>query len=386
MNIFDNLILNLILLIFPILIWFVYLIHNKNIGLEERELLFDFCIVSSLYLLIKFGYSNKILINVPLLIAYFKDKKRSSLILTLIVLILNFSYFNLFEYSLYYILSFIIINPIFKIIAIGFLMIILFIFNNLMVNLFSSILSFVIITFTIIIMIKKFKKIINYHLTLKDLEQEKQYQLSLFKITHEIKNPIAVCKGYLDMFDINNDSHSKKYVPILKSEIERVLILLNDFLHMTEIKIEKEIVDIVMIIEDVLDNFKIILKEKQIDCQFAFPENSIYIYGDYNRLSQVFINLIKNSIEAMDKNKNSVIKISCFKKDDGIYINVYDNGEGIDKELLPKIKTPFWTTKKNGTGLGVSLINEIVIAHNGVLNYSSKKGRETLVELKFPLP
>ncbi len=386
MNIFDNLILNLILLIFPLLIWFIYLIHNKNIGLEERELLFDFCIVSSLYLLIKFGYSNKLFINIPLLISYFKDKKRSTLILTIIILILNFNYLNLLEYSIYFILSFIIINPIFKISTIGFLMTILFILNNLTINLFSSVLSFIIITFTIIIMIKKFKKIINYHLTLKDLEQEKQYQLSLFKITHEIKNPIAVCKGYLDMFDINNDSHGRKYVPILKSEIERVLILLNDFLHMTEIKIEKEIVDIVMIIEEVLDNFKIILKEKQIDYQFVFPENSIYIYGDYNRLSQVFINLIKNSIEAMDKDKNSAIKISCFKKEDGIYINVYDNGEGIDKELLQKIKTPFWTTKKNGTGLGVSLINEIVTAHNGVLNYYSKKGRETLVELKFPLP
>ena len=57
---------------------------------------------------------------------------------------------------------------------------------------------------------------------IKEIEKQKQFQNSLFKITHEIKNPIAVCKGYLDMFDVNNQEHSKKYIPILKEEIERL--------------------------------------------------------------------------------------------------------------------------------------------------------------------
>ena len=66
----------------------------------------------------------------------------------------------------------------------------------------------------------------------------------LFQITHEIKNPIAVCKGYLDMFDVNNKEHAVKYIPIMKEEISRTLYLLEDFLSMNRLKVHKEIVDI----------------------------------------------------------------------------------------------------------------------------------------------
>ena len=75
----------------------------------------------------------------------------------------------------------------------------------------------------------------NPNMTLKELEQEKQIRESLFKITHEIKNPITVCKGYLDMFDVEDKKKSEKYVSILKDEIKRVLVLLEDFLSINKI-------------------------------------------------------------------------------------------------------------------------------------------------------
>ena len=187
------------------------------------------------------------------------------------------------------------------------------------------------------------------------------------------------------MFDVKNVEHSKKYIPILREEIERTLILLQDFLSMTKIKINKEIVDINMILEDVIDNFIPILKEKKIIGDFDISEESIYIYGDYNRLSQAFINIIKNSVEAADYGKEPFIKIYTKINKDNIKIYIIDNGLGISKENLKKISEPFFTTKHHGTGLGVSLSYEIIEVHDGKIVYESEEGMGTKVEITIPL-
>ena len=111
-------------------------------------------------------------------------------------------------------------------------------------------------------------------------------------------------------------------------------------------------------------------------------DDEIYINGDYNRLVQVFINLLKNSCEASNVSK---IKIWSKVSNDQIKIYIEDNGLGMDKETLSKIKEPFYTTKARGTGLGVSLSDEIISAHCGVLNYSSKPGKYNLATVILPI-
>ncbi len=409
MNIFDSMVLNMILLIFPTLLWLIYLIHNKNVGVQESDLLFNFSNVTTIYLLSKFGVpliGDKflLLINIPLIVAYFKKKKASIIMLSIIIVIYYYQNFNcllfflIFEYLIYYLIYYvtknnstktIIIITLLKVFAFTICYIDLgnFSINNQqkVIDLLLINANFIFLLTLIIFIYIKFEDIIKYHMSLKELEQEKQYRASLFRITHEIKNPIAVCKGYLDMFDINNIEHSKRYIPILKNEIERTLILLKDFLYMTKIKIDKEIVDVIMVLEDVIDNFVPILKENNIEYDFKLIDDSVYIYGDYNRLMQVFINLIKNSVEAVDYDKQSKLKITTKLIDSSIYIYIYDNGIGIDEETLKKIMEPFFTTKPNGTGLGVSLTNEIIKAHGGEIKYTSLEKVETLVEIILPL-
>src|SRR5699024_545277 len=112
-----------------------------------------------------------------------------------------------------------------------------------LINSLLMLVTFIVITYLIIYMYNKGEDIIKLHMSIKELENDKQIRDSLFKITHEIKNPIAVCKSYLDMFDINNKEHIK-YINILKEENEKILLLLQDFLAMNKIKIQKEILDI----------------------------------------------------------------------------------------------------------------------------------------------
>ena len=124
--------------------------------------------------------------------------------------------------------------------------------------------------------------------------------------------------------------------------------------------------------------------QKKIKLKVNLIDDEVYIKGDYNRLSQVLINIVKNSIEAINK-ENGVIKIKNYINKKYIIIVIEDNGYGISKKNLKKIKEPFYTTKNRGTGLGVSLSDEIIKAHGGTLTYVSKENIGTKVIIKLPL-
>ena len=366
---------NVIILLFPLLVNLFYCTYSNNINKEQSKLWLDISLLSSLYLLLIFNKENTdliILYNIPLLFAFIKKRTFISLIITIIIL---FNYIDanitiyVIEYLIYYLIYFFYQKNI-----INLFLIIKFIFNF---DLFTGVI-FIFIAYLVIFLYKKGEDIIKLHMNIKDLEKEKQLRTSLFKITHEIKNPIAVCKSYLDMFDINNKDH-ERYIDILKDEMNNILLLLQDFLAMNKIKIQKEILDINLLLEDVVNQFEPVLKDKDIKFIYNICQDEVFIEGDYNRLNQVLINMIKNSIEAIEN--RGVIKIN-FEMDKNFKIIIEDNGIGIPEDELEKIKEPFYTTKKNGTGLGVSLSIEIIKAHNGKIEYLPlKKGTRVIIEL-----
>lgn len=393
MNILDLILLNNTIIITPLLIYLLYNAYIKVIDKKEDKLIFLIIIIMQLYLIYKYSFSlNKyaplVIVDIPLLLSYYKKNK----ILPILISIINIIYYNTFydnlliisvEYIIYY---FILLKGkkqivLFWIIKLVFITYYKYISTDLLLEiLISSCLSF----FSLYL-IKKAEEIINIHSKLKKIEKEKQIQTSLFKITHEIKNPIAVCKGYLDMYDEKDIEKTKKYIPIIKDEINRVLILLEDFLSMNRQIINKDILDINMLLDEVIRSMELLFKNKKIKIQNSISEDEIYINADYNRLTQVFINIFKNSIEALENKTNPTIKI--WTEIEKNYINIYikDNGVGMSKEELKKIKEPFYTTKQKGTGLGVSLSNEIIKAHKGKLKYMSKQNEYTLTVVSLPL-
>ena len=408
MHLIDSLLLNVILIIFPLLLYLFYDIYNTNIQSKKNEYLLDIALFTSLYLILKLGGMNNqhplIIFNAPLIIAYANKRNLSIFSLSILIVSYQITFLNcnifliVVEYLSYYLLYLYLNRKEFKwrlyidyFIVIKSMFISIFIFstiNNindmlLVVQVFGLVIILYITTYFAIDLFTKGKSMIRLNMSLKELEHEKQIRNSLFKITHEIKNPIAVCKGYIDMFDVNNLEHSHKYIPIIKDEIERVLVLLQDFLSISKVKIDCDIMDINMMLEDVINSLNPLLNANDILFINDMFDDEIYINGDYNRLSQVMINIIKNSIEA-SKDKNSYIKISTEIKENKYCILVEDNGCGISKEGLKKINELFYTTKKNGTGLGVYLSNEIIKAHKGTIKYSSFEGEWTRVEIILP--
>ncbi len=408
MEIFDMMILDIILIALPLTFYLLYLAYTKTFNKKENELLIVVTIFTILYLLFKYTrplYMNMpfMIINIPLIIAYIKKSKIPIVVTSVIMVAYYYSFYQnylpiiLLEYLLYYLFylklfkefkvhDFILIFTTIKVV----ITLILLSYQNYVFPVYVS--EIIIegiylyaVANIIIYFLNKTEEVLKLHMNIKEIKHNEQIHTSLFQITHEIKNPIAVCKGYLDMFDSENPKHFKKYIPILKDEINRTLLLLEDFLAMNKVKINKDIIDINLLIEEVIKNIDMLCQENNIKLTTKIIDDDIYINADYNRLTQVFINLLKNSIEAIPKDKNGKIIVHERMKENHIIITIKDNGKGMSKELLNKIKEPFYTTKQRGTGLGVSLSDQIIKAHNGTLNYESKEGEYTKVTITLPI-
>ena len=402
-NVFQQILLNIILLVFPLTFNLFYYTYGNNVDKEQSKTFLDFALLSSLYLLITYNMvednlSIMLLFNIPLIFAYIKKRSYIGIIISIILIYL---YYNLgmnilifiFEYLVYFIIYLLtykrkesLFLALFFIFKSLFSISLYFIYDEKfqLVDNLLMLVTFIVITYLIIYMYNKGEDIIKLHMSIKELENDKQIRESLFKITHEIKNPIAVCKSYLDMFDINNKDHVR-YINILKEENEKILLLLQDFLAMNKIKVQKEILDINMLLEDVVDQLTPLLKEKNINFAYDISLDEVFVEGDYNRLNQVLINMIKNSVEALDATENPKISLNYEIKDNHFIIIIEDNGCGIKAEDMERIKEPFYTTKKNGTGLGVSLSLEIISAHDGTLEYLSQENIGTKVIITLPI-
>lgn len=409
MNLFETIIINIIFCLFPLLLYLFYLIFQRNVERRENDLILDVAILSSLYLIIRFSVSSNlpftvVLINVPLVISYLKRRTMTPFIISSVIVVYLSQYFSIawyyfmIEYALYYLIHLFINrrkcdSMIFTItfIVLKFICYLwpLLYLHKLTIGSFThAVILYLFFAISLLLTIKLFGKceeIAKYYISKTDLEQERKIRSSLFRITHEIKNPIAVCKGYLDMFDVENPKHSKKYIPIMKDEINRTLLLLQDFLSISKVRIEKDYMDVNVLVEEVMNNFSLMLKEHNIEGNLNLVDDDIYIMGDYNRLTQVLINLLKNSVEAIPKERRGEITITTKSQENKFYLEIKDNGNGITKDVMQKIQEPFFTTKTNGTGLGVSLSREIIKAHDGQIVYESEPYQGTTVKIWLPI-
>ncbi len=406
MDIYISLFLNITFIMFPLCLCLICISNLQKLDEKTNTIYLDLALITMCYLISNLvdrgSFLGLYLLNVPLILSY-KNKRTITSIIISIILVLYYDklfpiniIFFIVEYSLYFLINLIFQKK--KINDIGSIVIIAatksLILNNLIVysNIeykskwflnFSSII-FICLTVLTIYLFKKTEENLIFKRKFLELEHEKELRNSLFQITHEIKNPITVCKGYLDMFDVNNIEHSKKYIPKIKNEIDRVLILLEDFLSIKKLKIDKDIMDINMLVEDISENFKDIFMGKQIKGIFDIDQNEVFINGDYNRLSQVLINVVKNSIESLDK-PTKIIKISTTINKNYAKIIIEDNGKGMNEEELNKICKPFYSTKSSGTGLGLYLSNEIIKEHNGSMMYESKENIGTKLTICLPI-
>ena len=201
-----------------------------------------------------------------------------------------------------------------------------------------------------------------------------EYDLDLLK--HEIKNPLLICNGYLDMIMNKKIETKRTYLEIIKQEINRTLQIVEN------VKSKKEIFDLTLLFEDIEETLKDLLKESY--CLISYEDSEeIYLEGNYNGLKQAFINIIKNSLESKNKEILKInIKVTTLKN--YYKITIEDNGMGMTKEEINHIYNEYYTTKKNGTGLGIPFIKRVIDNHHGKISYKSIKDFGTTVTIYLP--
>ena len=130
--------------------------------------------------------------------------------------------------------------------------------------------------------------------------------------------------------------------------------------------------------------FKPIAKQEGVDLSITVPDNSIYLQADPGLIEQVLVNLTKNAIEAVKEKEGAKVTLNLQKQRDGkISITVADNGKGIEEIMLEQIFVPFFTTKKEGSGIGLSLSRQIMRMHKGNITVQSEEGEGTVFTLSF---
>lgn len=143
-----------------------------------------------------------------------------------------------------------------------------------------------------------------------------------------------------------------------------------------------------IIFKELLEQITVLMKEElklvSANLTIRIQPDTLTVLADEKLISQVLINIIRNALQAFESNENNKIQINAFQiENDQTLVEVHDNGKGISEEIIEKIFIPFFTTREDGSGIGLSLSRQIMILHGGSINIKSNPKTGTTVELKF---
>ncbi|MFC1517976.1 ATP-binding protein [Candidatus Margulisiibacteriota bacterium] len=207
-------------------------------------------------------------------------------------------------------------------------------------------------------------------------------------LAHEIKNPLASMKLFVQLMSESwkDPEFWKNYGGIIGAEVERLSLVVEDFLGFAR---SYELKDEVVPLGEVLEKVKSLLKNQLLKSNIKFEMNRAEdlskVKIDQQRMTQVFMNLILNAMQAFPEEKlDKKIEIKLREGSNFVQAELIDNGPGISKEHLEKLFTPFFTTKKKGTGLGLSIVHRIVEEHGGKISVQSEVGRGTIFTIELP--
>lgn len=210
-------------------------------------------------------------------------------------------------------------------------------------------------------------------------------ELQAMQMAHELRNPLTTVKGFLQLMD-NRTTRKDDSFELLIEELDRANSILTDYLTLYKPSAKNiHNYDINKIIASVVELFgmqaygqKIII-EKKLDSRL--PQLSV----DMNQIKQVIINLIKNAIQAIGHEGNISIYSHYDRDKRSIIITIKDNGPGFPAEMLKNELTPFFTTKKDGNGLGLPVCKKIILNHGGNIEFGNNPDKGSYVSISLPI-
>ncbi|GAA0879313.1 hypothetical protein GCM10009119_22810 [Algoriphagus jejuensis] len=208
-------------------------------------------------------------------------------------------------------------------------------------------------------------------------------------IAHEIRNPLTNLNLALDNLKEEIPQQEEQfilYTDIIQRSSNRIETLIGDLLNSSKPKeLKLELSSLHEILDDILELVRDRAKLKGIRIKEELEEELPRIFVDREKLSIALVNILLNGVEAIE-HEQGLLTVKTEIKGGSIFLSIGDNGQGIEKEDLKKIFDPFYTSKSEGTGLGLTSTLNILSSHNASMQVNSKVGIGTVFEVEFPLP
>ncbi|MDO7908690.1 ATP-binding protein [Paenibacillus sp. JX-17] len=206
-------------------------------------------------------------------------------------------------------------------------------------------------------------------------------------VAHEIRNPLTTLRGFLQ-FQQETQKLNPQHIDLMLSELDRINLIVSEFLILAKPQaVRFQDKDLRFILGDVVSllDSQAHLYDVQFDLKLGQQEAMVHC--EENQLKQVFINVLKNSMEAMPKGGHIRMILSLHAKDQQAMAElvIEDEGIGIPADMMAKLGEPFLTNKESGTGLGLMVSQRIIQSHGGTLEIESEEGKGTKVMIQLPL-
>ncbi len=222
----------------------------------------------------------------------------------------------------------------------------------------------------------------------RELQEERLATLGKLGATiiHDLKSPLTAIKGYTSMLkeDIKNPE-LKEYVISIENSLNFIFSFIEDILEFGRDKRSLNIqrVNLSWFFKEISELFTGSIESEKIKLNIDIPENLEALF-DSSKMKRVFLNLLKNSSEAIQGEGEINIKSNEIKN--GIKFNISDNGKGIPENIIDRIFDPFFTYGKSGSGLGMTVVKKVVEDHNGKIEVKSKEGEGTTYTITISYP
>lgn len=217
-----------------------------------------------------------------------------------------------------------------------------------------------------------------YLLTIQDITSQKETEELMIRaekmsitgqlaagIAHEIRNPLTAIKGFLQLLQ-SGIGDKDAYYKVMVDEIDKIDKITSELLFLAKpISENFNNFTLLSLVSDIVTLFQPQATQKEIEIVTEVNKD-IQVHCDRTQIKQMFINLLKNAIEEMEI--GGTIYITSAIRGDFVQVDVIDEGPGINPEIIHKINEPFFTTKEEGTGLGLVIIKQILDRHNGTLH------------------
>jgi signal transduction histidine kinase len=208
-------------------------------------------------------------------------------------------------------------------------------------------------------------------------------------LAHEIRNPLGAIKGAAQFLDPSMDRPESRFLKVIIEEVDRLNRVVTQFLDYSKPPTSDfKPVDLSELVQKTIDKALPSLNPSQVELSFVEASQGAIVSASPEQIQQVLLNLLQNSVKALEGRSDGKISVSVQIDDDAVggevLAVVQDNGKGIKKEHLEKLFIPFFTTSPQGTGLGLSISQKIIEAHQGRIEVVTEEGRFTRFSVILP--